>query len=79
MLLVAQIRAARSLIGWTAQDLAKASKVGITTIRKIEVQKGVAKAQERTIEDIRRAFESAGIEFIGTPEDNPGVRLKTTR
>ena len=76
MLLVAQIRAARSLIGWTAQDLAKASKVGITTIRKIEVQKGVARAQERTIEDIRRAFEAAGIEFLGTPENGAGVRFK---
>ena len=76
MLLVTQIRAARSLLGWTAQDLADASKVGITTIRKIEVQQGIAKAQARTIADIQRAFEAAGIEFIGTPEDRPGVRLK---
>jgi predicted transcriptional regulator len=76
MLLVAQIRAARSLLGWTAQDLANFSKVGITTIRKIEVQEGIAKAQLRTVEDIRRAFEEAGIEFIGKPENGAGVRFK---
>ena len=76
MLLVTQIRAARSLLGWTAQDLANFSKVGITTIRKIEVQEGIAKAQLRTVEDIRRAFEEAGIEFIGTPENGAGVRFK---
>ena len=79
MLLVAQIRAARALIGWTAKDLAGASKVGITTIRKIEVQEGLARAQERTIEDIRRAFEAAGVEFIGTPNEGPGVRLRVLK
>jgi hypothetical protein len=25
--------------------------------------------------ELRRAFEAAGVEFIGTPEDGPGVRL----
>jgi len=24
---------------------------------------------------IRSAFEAAGIEFIGTPEDRPGIRI----
>lgn len=76
MLLAAQIRAARALLGWTAQDLATFSKVGITTIRKIEVQTGIAKGQLRTIQDLERAFEEAGIEFIGTPENGPGVRFK---
>jgi hypothetical protein len=26
---------------------------------------------------IKEALETAGVEFIGTPEDNPGVRLLT--
>jgi hypothetical protein len=25
--------------------------------------------------DLQRAFEVAGIEFVGTPEEGPGVRL----
>jgi hypothetical protein len=27
------------------------------------------------VTDIQRAFEAGGIEFIGTPEDRPGVRI----
>jgi hypothetical protein len=26
--------------------------------------------------DIQKAFETAGIEFVGTPEDRPGVRVQ---
>src|SRR4051812_19590811 len=36
----AQMRAARALLRWTALDLAKASKVGVATIRRIEVIDG---------------------------------------
>jgi hypothetical protein len=28
------------------------------------------------LNDLKRAFEMAGVEFIGTPEDRPGVRFK---
>jgi aspartyl aminopeptidase len=31
----------------------------------------------KTLLAIKNALEAAGIEFIGTPEDAPGVRLKT--
>lgn len=26
--------------------------------------------------DIRAALEAAGIEFVGTPDDGPGIRLR---
>ena len=29
-----------------------------------------------TLDKIKAALESAGIEFIGTPEDGPGIRLR---
>ena len=29
----------------------------------------------KILEKIRHTFESAGIEFIGTPEDRPGIRI----
>jgi hypothetical protein len=28
--------------------------------------------------DLQRAFEAAGVEFIGNPEEGPGVRLWKT-
>lgn len=69
-----QIKAARSLIGWEQDELARLSGVAISTVRRLESLNGSIEARIRTIEKIRRAFENAGIEFIGDP--NPGVRLK---
>ena len=75
MLVIArQIKAARSLIGWEQVELAARSGVAVSTIRRIEGSSGRITAHFDTVEKIRRAFESAGIEFEGKP--NPGVRLR---
>lgn len=71
----AQVRAARSLLRWTVQDLAEKSKVSLPTIHRLEQHDGVPPVRERTLHDIVRAFEDAGVEFIGTPEE-PGVILR---
>ena len=76
MLLASQIRAARSLIGWTANDLALASGVSVATIKRLETQRGVPVSHPRTLQDLKRAFEEAGLEFIGTPEKGAGVKFK---
>jgi transcriptional regulator with XRE-family HTH domain len=70
-----QIRAARALLRWTAQDLADQSGIGITTIRRLEISRGVPRVQLRTLLKLKEALEAGGIEFIGTPDDRPGVRL----
>jgi hypothetical protein len=44
---------------------------------RLEVLEGVPSAQAKTLEAIQKAFEEAGIEFIGTPEEGAGVRWKT--
>ena len=74
-----QIRAARALLNWSANDLADASKVGIATIRRFEIQHGVPSGQVRILESLINALEHAGVEFIGSPEDRPGVRLITKK
>ena len=71
-----QIRAARQLVKITAAELAKRSGVGIATIRRFELMSGVPSGNARSIEAIQKALESAGVEFIGTPDHQPGVRLK---
>ena len=65
----AQMRAARALIRWTALDLARASKVGVATIRRAEVVDGEIPVTLANEAAIRRAFENAGIDFI---DDNGG-------
>ncbi len=71
-----QIRAARQLIRVTADQLAKSSGVGVATIRRFELMSGVPSGNARLVESIQRALEEAGVEFVGTPDDRPGVRLK---
>jgi transcriptional regulator with XRE-family HTH domain len=72
-----QIRAARQLLRITAGDLANLSGVGIATIRRYELMTGVPSGNARTVELICQALGGAGVEFLGTPTDRPGVRLKT--
>lgn len=74
-----QIIAARQLIRVTADDLASKSGVGVATIRRFELMVGVPSGNARSVEAIQAALEEMGVEFIGTPEDRPGVRLNVTK
>ena len=76
MIISQQIRAARALLRITVVDLANASGVGIATIKRIEAVNGIPPAHARTLDQISRALSDAGIEFVGTPDDRPGVRIK---
>ena len=71
-----QIRAARALLRWAADDLASASKIGVATIRRFEMQEGVPSGTVRILDALKSTLEAAGVEFLGTPEDGPGVRLR---
>jgi len=73
----AQIRAARGFLNWSRQDLAEKSSVGFSSMMRLESAKGVPSANIKTLTAIKKTFEEHGIEFIGTPEDAPGVRLRT--
>jgi len=74
-----QIRAARSLIKWTGKELANASGVAFSTLMRLETGDGVPSAQAKTLDSIQKAFEKAGVEFIGSPEEGAGVRWKTKK
>ena len=77
MITGSQVRAAKALLRWSGDDLAKKAGIAISTIRRIEAEDGVLlSANIKTIEAVQRALEDAGVEFIGTPDQQPGVRLK---
>jgi transcriptional regulator with XRE-family HTH domain len=77
MITGAQVRAAKALIGWSGNDLAKKAGVGLSTIRRIEGCDGLLEAASvKTLQSIQKALELGGVEFIGSPEEGPGVRLK---
>jgi len=41
----------------------------------MEVMEGVPSGNVKTLLALKAALESAGVEFVGTPDDRPGVRL----
>lgn len=72
----AQLRAARALVGWSAQELATASGVGVTTIRKNELTNGPVSMIRANVEVITRALETAGVQFISENGGGAGVRMR---
>jgi predicted transcriptional regulator len=68
-----QMRAARALLRMEQRDLALASGVGLSNIKRLETIPGPLAAREGTVEALRVALEGAGIEFVDGAR--PGVRL----
>lgn len=75
MLTGSQIRAARALLRWSAAEAAEMGQTTRKTIERLEQHEGVPPSRSQTLVDIRMAYEAAGIEFIGSPDKGPGVRL----
>ena len=76
MLQVAQLRAARALLGWRQEDIAQAARISVATIRRIESQEGQLAGYVSTVVKIQTAFEHAGIQFIDDDElGGFGVRM----
>ena len=72
----AQIRAARALIRWSAEDLANHCAVSVTTIRRAELMPSATALTRVNDHVIRQALEQAGVEFIDENGGGPGVRLR---
>ena len=70
-MLPVQCKMARVAVDWGVRDLAKAADVSPDTVARLE--RGEA-LRVGTVEAIRRALESAGVEF--TNGEQPGVRLR---
>jgi transcriptional regulator with XRE-family HTH domain len=75
MLTGIQIRAARAVLQWSAAETAKRAGVERKTVERLEQVEGVPLSRTKTLGDLQQAFEAAGVEFVGTAEEGPGVRL----
>ena len=76
---IRQIKAARSLLAWSQEELAAAADVSIPTIKRLEAKDGPLGGRDETGKKIRAALQSAGVEFIDENGGGPGVRLKKKR
>jgi predicted transcriptional regulator len=72
-----QCRAARGLLDWSQQDLAREAEVGIVTVRQLEA--GVNQPRRSTLVVVRRTLEAVGVDFIDENGGGPGVRLRVRR
>jgi transcriptional regulator with XRE-family HTH domain len=77
MLTSEQISAARAMLRIEQRELADKSGLSLETVKRIERTPGPISAYTGTVDKLRRALESAAIEF--SDGDQPGVRLKLAR
>ena len=70
-----QLRAARNALGWSIETLAERSGVSVRTIIRYEDIDGVPPSRSGNLETLIFEMQTAGIEFIGTPDDAPGIRI----
>ena len=70
-----QIKMARSALGWSTQKLSEESEVSSRTLNRMETSEGFSAATKANLSIVQRTFEEAGIEFIGSADEGPGVRL----
>ncbi len=79
MLSGVQIRMARNALRWSVKDLADRSDVSTSTITRAETVDGVPKTTRANLMALKDTLEAAGIEFVGTPDNAPGIRLHPPR
>lgn len=70
MISIQQIKAARALLDWTQDDLAKEAGLSKPAINTLE--RRLANPRLETLANIQKAFERAGVEFT----DGQGLRLR---
>lgn len=76
MITSSQIRAARGMLDWSRKELSQKSGLSFASMMRLESFEGVPSSNVKTLDAIKKAFESAGIEFLGSPENGAGVRWK---
>ncbi len=79
MIISEQLRAARGLVGWSQCALAKASGLALSTIKRMEGDRGPLRSSAGNVLKVQQALEDTGVIFIDADEEGPGVRLKADR
>ncbi len=80
MITAAQLRAARALLGMDQRALAKASRLSLPTIQRMEGSDGVIRGNVESLMKLIGALERAGVELINdgavSERGGRGVRLR---
>ena len=79
MINVAQLRAARGLIGWNQSRLAEATGLALSTVKRMETSDGILRGTAENVWRVQKGLQNAGVIFIDEDEEGPGVRLRKSR
>lgn len=74
MITGAQIRAACGMLKWSARELADASGLSLSTVKRMQAVDDVPSVGAKSLESIQRTLEEAGVGF--TNGEEPGVKMK---
>jgi len=69
-----QLRAARAMMGLEQAELAKMSGVARSTV--VDFENEIRTPRQGSVDAIRAALESAGVEFMAETGGGAGVRLR---
>ncbi len=75
MITGSQLRAARALVRWSAEDLAASSRVAPDTIVQAEAEDDPVSVTAADARALRLALEKAGVQFIAENSAGVGVRF----
>jgi len=78
MMTVEQLRAARSLLGWSQAELATRAGLSLPTVKRLEGGFGPRVSDDAQTR-LQRAIEAAGIEFLHENGAGIGVRFRKPR
>lgn len=73
-ILAEQCRAARALLDMTQPSLAAMAGLGLSTV--VDFERSRRPVSKGAVDALRRALESAGVEFINANDGGAGVRLR---
>jgi hypothetical protein len=74
-----QLRAARAVLCLSVAFVAEKTTIGTATLKRYGATDGVPATRKGHLGTLRSFYQDAGIEFIGTPDDNPGIRWRGAR
>jgi transcriptional regulator with XRE-family HTH domain len=75
---IEQLRAARSLLGWSQSKLAQRAGVSLPTVKRVESGTG-PRVSDQARAKLQRALEAAGIAFLDENGGGRGVRFRRSR
>ena len=72
-----QSRAARALLDWSQPKLAETARLGLSTV--VDFERSRRAVPDKTVAAIRAALEAAGVIFVESNGEGPGVRLRKAK